>query len=353
MRSGVVGGSSTKGGVLAHEERLRIGVVGGGVMARTHVSSLLSIPSAELVGLAAPEVSPEVLALCRGAEVPVTSDVHGLIASDGLDAVVVAAPTDAHVSLVEQAAGAGRHVFCEKPLALETRDAKAAVDACEAAGVRLAVGHVVRYFPAYAKLRELVAAGEIGPPAMAKCRRMSGPPGEAREWYADSSRSGGVLTDMGVHDFDWLLWSLGPVTRVSASVADRGAGQVAMVLLAHESGAISAVELSWMDPTGFWTAVEVSGPQGLLSHDSRSSATFRLDRAPGADIPQASVEVPTGAALSDPYRDEMVDALAFFAGGAPPRSGPHDAVAAVALAEAARLAAATQETIDLAQASSR
>lgn len=337
---------------MARDERLRIGVIGGGVMARTHVSSLLSIPTAELVGLAAPEVSPEVLALCRSAKVPVSGDVAGLIATDGLDAVVIAAPTDAHLALVEQAAGAGRHVFCEKPLALAHRDALAALDACHSAGVRLVVGHVVRYFPAYAKLHELVGSGEIGPPAMAKCRRMSTPPGEAREWYADSSRSGGVLTDMGVHDFDWLAWTLGPVVRVSASVADRGAGQVAMVLFAHESGAISAVELSWMDPTGFWTAVEVSGPGGLLSHDSRSSTTFRLDRAPGAAPRAPTVEVPVGAALSDPYRDEMLDALAFFSGGPAPRSGPEDAVVAVALAEAARLAAAHHETIEVKGASS-
>ncbi|MDA8298040.1 MAG: Gfo/Idh/MocA family oxidoreductase [Actinomycetota bacterium] len=332
---------------MAREERLRIGVVGGGVMARTHLASLLSIPTAEVVGLAAPEVSPEVAGLCQSAGIPVGADVRGLIGSDGLDALVIAAPTDAHVALVQLVAASGRHVFCEKPLALKIRDARSAVDACAAAGVRLAVGHVVRYFPAYAKLRDLVAAGEIGPPAMAKCRRMSGPPGEAREWYADSSRSGGVLTDMGVHDFDWLLWTLGPVTRVSASVVDRGAGQVAMVLFAHESGAISAVELSWMDPTGFWTAVEVSGPGGLLSHDSRTSATFRLERAPNVAPAPPSVEVPLGAALSDPYRDEMVDALAFFAGGAVPRSSPQDAVAAVALAEAARRAAEMQATIEL------
>ena len=327
--------------------KLRIGLVGGGAMARTHLASLLSMGDVEVAGVAAPEVSSEVAHLCSDAGLSVSEDVHGLIGSGGLDAVVLATPTDTHVQLVEEAAAAGLHIFCEKPLALGADEARRAAGACRQAGVKLSVGHVVRYFPAYARLHDVLVAGEIGPPAMAKCRRMSGPPGQVRPWYADTLRSGGVVTDMGVHDFDWLLWSLGPVERVSALVTERGVGQVAMVVLAHRAGAISAVELSWMDPTGFWTAVEVSGPGGLLSHDSRSSATFRLDRAPDAGPPPAGVQVPVGEAPGDPYHHEMADALAWFAGGPAPRSGPEDAVAAVALAEAARLSAATRETVVL------
>ena len=211
----------------------------------------------------------------------------------------------------------------------------------------MAVGHVVRYFPAYAKIRELVKRGEIGSPAMAKCRRMSGPPAAARPWYAEELRSGGVVTDMGVHDFDWLLWCLGPVERVSALVSERGAGQVAMVVLAHQEGGISCVELSWMDPTGFWTAVEVSGPRGLLSHDSRRSATFRFDRAPSDEVASPVVEVPVGEVPGDPYRDELADALAWFGGGPAPRGSPADALSAVALAQAARLSATSRETVVL------
>jgi UDP-N-acetylglucosamine 3-dehydrogenase len=329
---------------LPEDGKLRVGVIGGGIMAKTHVLSLLAMAPVKFAGLAAPEVSPEVAKLCAGAGLPASDDVAGLLGSGGLDAVVIATPTDTHPQLVEEAAGAGLHVFCEKPLGLDETQARAAVGACEQAGVKLAVGHVVRYFPAYAKIRDLVKRGEIGSPAMAKCRRMSGAPGEVRPWYADGQRSGGVVTDMGVHDFDWLLWCLGPVERVSALSAERGPGQVAMVVLAHQGGAISSVELSWMDPTGFWTAVEVSGPGGLLRHDSRSTATFRVDRArAGAGSPE--VEVPVGEPLSDPYYDELADALGWFGGGPPPRGNADDAVAAVALAEAARLSASTRETV--------
>jgi predicted dehydrogenase len=333
---------------MVERARLRVGLIGAGVMGLTHAVSLLASARAELVGVSALEVNLELAKLCEGSSVPVTDDPAALIRNSGLDAVVIASPTDTHLGLIEEAAGAGLHVFCEKPLALDEKEARSAVDACNQASVKLAVGHVVRYFPAYAGIGALVKSGAVGPPGMAKCRRMSSPPGVARPWYADNRRSGGIFLDLGVHDFDWLLWCFGPVQRVSASAVERGAAQVAMGVLVHEGGTISSVELSWGDPTGFWTAVEVSGPGGLLRHDSRTSASFRLDRFPANNEPRApTVEVPVGEARYDPYREEMEDALSWFVGGPSPRGTPSDAVAAVALADAARLSATNRETVTL------
>jgi len=325
--------------MAAVASRVRVGVLGGGAMGYRHVASLLAMPGAHLVGVAAPEVDPELVTLCARSGVKVSDDIKALLGSGDLDAVVVATPTDSHVGLVKDAAGVGLHVFCEKPLARTYNEALAAVGHCEAAGVRLAIGHVVRYFPAYARIHDLVIAGRVGPPGLVKCRRMSGPPAEVRKWYADGDRSGGLLTDMGVHDFDWLRWCLGPVERVSALVRDSGVGQVAMVVLAHKSGAISSVELSWLDPTGFWTSVEVSGPDGLLRHDSRSSGDFWVDSFPGSPPSRPTVQVPVIEGRDDPYWEELDEALRWFAGGPPPRSVGVDAVAAVALADAAHLSA--------------
>lgn len=317
-------------------------------MGLTHATSLLTSQRAEFVGVAALDVDPRLANLCERAGVAVTDDPLAFMRSAGLEAVVIATPTDTHAGLVEDAAGIGLHVFCEKPLALGSKEAISAARVCDQAGVKLAVGHVVRYFPTYARIRELVQADEIGAPGLAKCRRASSPPGRARQWYTDKERSGGLLLDMGIHDFDWLLWCLGPVKRVSALVAERGTAQVAMAVLAHEGGAISSVELSWMDPRGFWTAIEVSGPGGLLRHDSRSSATFRLDRSAEIARPgRSTAEVPVGGACCDPYREEMDDALSWFAGGPAPRSSASDAVAALTLAEAASLSAASRQTVAL------
>jgi UDP-N-acetylglucosamine 3-dehydrogenase len=324
--------------------KLSVGVLGGGAMALTHVQSLLSIPEADLCGLAAPVVDPSVAALCEGAGITVGGDVESLLRRPGLEAVIIATPTDTHTGLIERAAAAGLHVFCEKPLARTARESRSAADACADADIKLSVGHVVRYFPAYAGIRDAVQAGQIGPPGMGKCRRVSGPPSAARTWYGDPARSGGLITDMGVHDFDWLRWCLGPVERVSA--LDRGS--VAMVTLAHESGAISAVELSWMDPKGFATAVEVSGPGGLLRHDSREARNFAVNLWPRPAEQGPVVQVPADRPGYDPYRHELSDAIAWFLGGPEPRSNAMDAVAAVGLAEAARMSAQRREPVAMA-----
>lgn len=324
---------------------LNVGVLGGGGMARTHVQSLLSIPEAGLRGLAAPAVDPAVAALCEAAGIAVGHHAGSLLRQPGLHAVVIATPTDTHARLVEQAAAAGLHVFCEKPLARTAREARSVVDVCAGAGIKLSVGHVVRYFPAYAEIRGAVHAGQVGRPGMAKCRRVSGPPSAAREWYGDPARSGGLITDMGVHDFDWLRWCLGPVERVSA--LDRES--VAMVTLAHKSGAISSVELSWMDPKGFASSVEVSGPDGLLRYDSREAGSFALNLWPQPAAQGPVVQVPAGRPGYDPYRHELSDAIAWFRGGPQPRSDAADAVAAVGLAEAARLSARRREPIAMAE----
>lgn len=332
---------------MLESRRLKVGVIGGGAMGYRHVASLLTITDADLVGVAAPDVDPRLVEVCAGAGIKVDDDISALLGSGELNAVVIATPTDSHVDLIKEAADLGLNVFCEKPLARTCDEALAAVSYCERAGVRLAVGHVVRYFPAYAWIHDEISTGRVGRPALAKCRRMSGPPGVVREWYRNVDRSGGLFTDMGVHDFDWLLWSLGPVERVSALVADIGAGQVAMAVLAHVSGAISSVELSWIDPTGFWTSVEVSGPDGIVRHDSRTSSHFRVDLFPAAVQASPTVQVPVSGARDDPYREEMCEALRWFAGGPPPRSVGSDAVAAVALADAAHLSAKLREPVAL------
>jgi UDP-N-acetylglucosamine 3-dehydrogenase len=314
-------------------------------MAHVHLRSLLSLAAAEVCGVASHDVLPAVSELCAGQAVPVGPSIEWLIGTCRPDAIVVATPTDTHAHLVAESAAAGCHIFCEKPLGRTATEAVRSLTACQEAGVKLSVGHVVRYFPAYARIAEMVKSGQIGPPAMAKCQRVSGPPGAVREWYADAGRSGGLLLDMGVHDFDWLRWCLGPVQRVSAVTSRTDLGQAAMVVLAHASGAISVVELSWMDPEGFGTSVEVSGPNGLVRHDSRRALTYVTEMWPGAEAAEATVQVPLNASANDPYREEVADALLWFDGGSEPRSTGLDAVAAVALAEAAQLSARRGEPV--------
>jgi UDP-N-acetylglucosamine 3-dehydrogenase len=331
--------------------QIRVGIVGGGVMAHTHLTSLVALPDARVCALAAPVVSPPVSDLCGRNDIPVGPDIDWLLGQFGLDALIIATPTDTHVELVRRAAHAGLHVFCEKPLARVASDAEKAIRECDDAGVKLNVGHVVRYFPAYAEIVRLVHAGLLGPPAMAKCRRVSGPPAATRDWYGDETRSGGVLMDMGVQDFDWLVWCLGPVDRVSALSSPSGSGQVAMVSLAHASGAISAVELSWMEPKGFSTYVEVSGPEGLIRYDSTQSAGLTITMFPAGDGTGPVTQAPLIDSGTNAYRRELAEAISWFGGGPPPRTTATDAATAVAIAEAAAISAKRREPVRLAELS--
>lgn len=325
---------------------LRIGLLGGGGMASTHLRSLLRIAEVQVVGVSAPVVDPSVSDLCARAGIPVKDDRTWLLAGCDLDAVVIATPTDSHGELIALAAEAGLDVFCEKPLARTAAEARAAADGCRRAGVKLAVGHVVRYFTAYSRIRHAVLEGEIGPPALATCRRVSGPPSRSREWYGDARRSGGVIMDMGVHDLDWLRWCLGPVIRLSAVESPLAPGLLAMITLRHAGGALSHVQLSWMDPKGFATAVEVSGPGGLLRHDSRDSQPLRVDGWPGAALPGAGRDEGTVGDV-DPYLAELADVVAWWSGGPAPRCRAEDGVAAVALAEAALRSALVRAPVEL------
>jgi predicted dehydrogenase len=126
--------------------------------------------------------------------------------------------------MVVEAALAGKHVICEKPLALTLPDAQAMVGACAAAGVRFFVGMVVRFFPQYRAAKELVAQGRIGQPGVLRLKRVAYLPMKPCDnWYIDETRAGGIVIDLMIHDFDYARWVAGDVERVFAR-GNQGAG---------------------------------------------------------------------------------------------------------------------------------
>src|SRR5688572_21354255 len=109
-------------------------------------------------------------------------------------------------------------------------------------------------------------------------RRGGGQPKGEGMWFRDYERSGGVLLDLAVHDFDWLRWTLGEISQVySRSLGiTRGSGpDYALTTLSFASGAVAHVESTWMDPSGFRVAVEVAGSEGIIEYDSRLTPSLR------------------------------------------------------------------------------
>jgi predicted dehydrogenase len=317
---------------------MRVGVIGAGAMGRTHAVALSRIDGVDVATIGAREVPAAAHELARELGADLLPSAEAVIARPDIDAVVVATPTDTHLEIVRAAAQAGKHIICEKPLARTLEDGEALLDAVRRAGVKLAVGHVVRYFPEYALARDMIVRGEIGTPGVARMTRGAGFPSVASNWYGDLARSGGVVLDMMIHDFDWARWAFGPVERLQArglAYAGRDRKDMAMAVLRFASGAIGYVEGSWAWPGGFRTTLEVSGSGGLLRHDSRRTAALAFELFPAEAGARAGVAVPSGGLHEDPYATQMRDFAQWLMGGAAPRSSGEDALEALRIGLAA------------------
>ena len=181
---------------------MRVGIVGAGTMGTVHAAAWATT-GADLVGVVAKNrATAQPLAEALG--VTAYEDYQDLLAT--VDIVDVCAPSDLHKELVLQAVEAGKHVVCEKPIALTVEDGEAMIEACEQAGVRLFVGMVVRFFPQYLAAQRVVAADKIGDLGVMRLKRVSYQPIGDEGWFADEARSGGLLLDIMIHDLDYARW---------------------------------------------------------------------------------------------------------------------------------------------------
>ncbi len=197
----------------AGDGELRVGLAGLGSMGRNHLRVLGARPGCRLVAVADP-VGEVLAAAVAGSDARGFDDPLAMIAESDLDAVVIAAPTTAHLPLALAAIERGIAILVEKPLAATVDDARAIVEAATAAGVPVQVGHVERFNPAVLELGRLLAAGWLST-VYAITSRRAGP-------FPARIRDVGVTVDLATHDVDILSWIAGerPV-RVYAEIAQR------------------------------------------------------------------------------------------------------------------------------------
>ncbi|HEV2107956.1 MAG TPA: Gfo/Idh/MocA family oxidoreductase, partial [Thermomicrobiales bacterium] len=283
----------------------RVAIVGAGSLGTIHARAADSLPGVSVAWIA--DVNPErARAVAQPLGARYTSDPNEAMAAADVDAVIVAVPTLLHRPMTELAAKHGKHVFCEKPIALTLDDANAMVGACREAGVGLMVGHVVRFFPEYARIQQLLHEGVIGQVGVVRARRLNLHPRSMRPWYADVAQSGGMILDLMIHDLDTLRWYFGPVKRVMAHSLSSTPRQLtvdyALAILRFETGVIAHVEGSWAH-TSFRTAIEIAGSDGLIRHASDETVALTVEQAePTAN---ASYVVPSSPLAEGPYRTEL------------------------------------------------
>jgi predicted dehydrogenase len=306
-------------------------------MGTTHATGWTQTP-AEIVGFTA-ETQQEAGIISRQYNTKVYPSLEEMLPN--VDVVDLCSPTHLHYEMALEAAAAGKHIICEKPLARTTRQAREIVMACQKAGVQLLVGHVVRFFPEYALAHAAVAEGQIGKPGVIRLHRGSYRPKKpAGNWFLDEVKSGGILMDFMIHDYDYARWVAGEVETVSARrVTERHLDapvDYGLVILSHRSGALSHIAGAWAyPPPTFRTHLEIAGDRGLIEFDSDASSPIQnlILKTGGLDAPD--VGLPSSPVSESPYTTQIKEFYGALADGNTARVSATDGLAAVQIAEAA------------------
>ena len=327
----------------------RVALIGAGTMGRTHANAYAAIADAELVAVCDSRVeAAEELANAHCARA--FAGIEQALNEAEVDVVDICTPTPTHLACIKAAAAAGKHICCEKPLARSISQAMEAQRVCEEAGVTLFVAHVLRWFPEYRRLREIIKSGAIGETVEVRTSRGGLLCGGTDNWFYNMQMSGGAVLDLMIHDFDWLRWCYGSVRRVYARglYNSRVPGKDhALVTLRFDSGVIAHVEGNWARPSGFVTSVEVAGTEGLLSFSNMESVPLVIERKTSDGTPSENV-VPSSLVGKDPYRLELEHFIGCLEQGKTPDVTAEDGVEAVRISEAALRSITTGEPVTLA-----
>jgi len=252
--------------------------------------------------------------------------------------VVIATPTPLHPQMIKQAAWAGKHVFCEKPLGLDLAASAEAVAVAEERGILLQVGFVRRFQPAWQDARQRIRAGAIGEVYLFRAGQRE------KIAYEDTSyieQVGNFFQDVMVHEFDLALWMVGPIDEVNAwganqtnsSLDEIGDTQTACVQVRFANGALGTLDGTMLSSHGYDCYTEILGQRGAIRVGFDARATDTVEIAAGA----ASLRFPTD--FRKRFREGFVGEIHAFADsiltGAPVAVGGRDGLEASALAEAA------------------
>ena len=271
--------------------KVNVGLIGAGRIGRLHAEHLaFRIPQANL--LAVSDIILEAAQKCAAEfGIPKAIQDHREIMEDpNIEAVVICSSTDTHAQMIEEAAAAGKHIFCEKPIDFDLGRIDRALAAVEEAGVKLQVGFNRRFDPNFRRVRELVAAGKIGEPHILRItsRDPAPPPIE----YVKVS--GGIFLDMTIHDFDMARYLIGSEVEeiyavggvmVDPAIGEAGDIDTAVITLCFENGVIGTIDNSRRAAYGYDQRVEVFGSGGMVAVSNKTPDSAVVSDAEGVHGP--------------------------------------------------------------------
>jgi myo-inositol 2-dehydrogenase/D-chiro-inositol 1-dehydrogenase len=275
-------------------EPLKIGLIGAGRIGRLHAEHLtLRIPTGAALVVA--DAFEEAARQCAEsyAIASYTQDYRAVLERPDIEAVVICSSTGSHAGIIEAAAQAGKHIFCEKPIALDLPSLDGALEAVKRAGVKLQIGFNRRFDANFKRARQAVERGEIGRPCQFDIisRDPTPPPIEYIRL------SGGIFLDMTIHDFDMArflmgceveeVFALGEV-MCDAAIGEAGDVDTAIVSLRLANGVIGTISNSRRAVYGYDQRVEILGSAGAISvgNNYPNTAIISDSTSVRRDLPQ-------------------------------------------------------------------
>jgi myo-inositol 2-dehydrogenase/D-chiro-inositol 1-dehydrogenase len=264
---------------------LQVGLIGAGRIGQVHAATIAyRVHGAQLAAVSDP-VREAAQTVADKLRVPrIAADYGEILADPEIDAVLICTPTTTHAEIIIAAARAGKHIFCEKPVALNLPDTDAALAAVERAGVKLQLGFNRRFDANFARVRRAVTSGEIGTPQILHIiSRDPAPPPIA---YVRSS--GGIFLDMTIHDWDMARFLIGSEidevyvqggVMVDPAIGAAGDIDTHVTLLRFANGVIGTIDNSRQAVYGYDQRVEVFGSAGAVQIDNNYPNTGVLSTA--------------------------------------------------------------------------
>jgi len=327
---------------------IKVGIVGAGTMGLFHANGYKGIPEAEAKGIFDVDQA-RAQKFAEQHDLRAYSSLDEMLKDEEIGIVDICTPTPNHKEAFLRAIEAGKHVFCEKPMARTLEEAQEILEACVKGSKKYSVGHVLRFFQEYEKIRSLLDAGEVGTPYLARACRCCHLPPEGPAWFADLDSSGGVILDLIIHDFDFLLWCFGEVERVFAKglYEKKLPGKdYVLVTLAFKNGMVAHVEGSWVYPGGFYMTVEIVGSDGLLRYDSREATPLRVLGGKQEEAGEG-VEVPESPVKDSPYAKELRSFVSSCINNTEPEVSVEHAFESLRIADAAYRSVISGKPVEL------
>lgn len=196
---------------------IRIAIVGTGYIGKLHAQVIGSRMKNGIVVAVTDSVSQKGKAFADEIGAAFHKDIETLLDAEQVDVLAICTPTDSHARYLKAAVARGKHVFCEKPLALTLEEADRMRESVRKAGVKAMCGHVLRFWPVYVKAREIVESGELGKPLHGFCERLLAlPDWQEKRWHISQKDGAAAAFDVQIHDLDYLTWLFGKPLKVQS-----------------------------------------------------------------------------------------------------------------------------------------